>query len=718
MYFQNSSGCVRAALLTVLLIDRSTRPSVAADDLATAIRVSGFSGRAETAGRTSSNQAGLRTASVDDLVRRAHILSAALSPDGRYAAYLSLRGDPVNDRYSALLRVIDTSRKRQSFTLVQYELAPEEAFDELGWLSSRAGGVRWVSNDALLYIHRSGGKFGLFVWDARDLTVRAVLQGHDQLELGAPQQPASTAEVFAIDYINPPQRDPNTPPDYSWFMRKGYRFFRQFQNPKLGRFVRRQEFRFVYDGKRDQLIQGDRSETWESIPEEWKWFTRESMTADEETYLTDRVPSPDGSRVAAMELKFSGLTGPADARTSFRVVVVKDGQVRALTSDNSAFVLNYTRILGWSADGKSINYIHVGAAESVIYSISPDGKLAALFRESALLAQAQAPNVLCQCTSRDGRYALLVRQTNTQPDELVVIDLHNRREAVAENPNSNFPVKEISDVRLYDVEVRGNKSWARLYLPWKFRTGVRYPLIITQYMASPGFGADVGDEIPILPLTANGIAVLDMYSVVFNQASTTGDFRIQLARVKRPLEAMKAITRRLAEDGIIDPERIGLSGVSYGAEISMYAYWNWRHLRTVSIADPSWDPNLIVFGGVDYSEFLTKAGLPRWYDVEEWRRLAAGPNARPDMAPLLMQSPDGEETWTVPTWTELQRGGAAVEWLEYPNEGHVKRRPANKWWIFSRNLDWFCFWLKGEEHPGPGKEEQYSRWRLIRESRQ
>lgn len=30
------------------------------------------------------------------------------------------------------------------------------------------------------------------------------------------------------------------------------------------------------------------------------------------------------------------------------------------------------------------------------------------------------------------------------------------------------------------------------------------------------------------------------------------------------------------------------------------------------------------------------------------------------------------------------------------------------------NVDWFTFWLKGEEDPNPAKAEQYKRWRELR----
>jgi len=34
------------------------------------------------------------------------------------------------------------------------------------------------------------------------------------------------------------------------------------------------------------------------------------------------------------------------------------------------------------------------------------------------------------------------------------------------------------------------------------------------------------------------------------------------------------------------------------------------------------------------------------------------------------------------------------------------------------NVDWFCFWLKGEEDPDPAKAEQYARWRELRKLQQ
>jgi len=59
--------------------------------------------------------------------------------------------------------------------------------------------------------------------------------------------------------------------------------------------------------------------------------------------------------------------------------------------------------------------------------------------------------------------------------------------------------------------------------------------------------------------------------------------------------------------------------------------------------------------------------------------------------------------------------GKPLEVFIYPNEFHIKNQPKHRFEIYERNLDWFKFWLKGEEDPNAAKVEQYARWRELRE---
>jgi hypothetical protein len=142
-------------------------------------------------------------------------------------------------------------------------------------------------------------------------------------------------------------------------------------------------------------------------------------------------------------------------------------------------------------------------------------------------------------------------------------------------------------------------------------------------------------------------------------------------------------------------------------------------LRAVSAAsDIGWTPSMYFMAGPAASLRNDDLGFPEPDDgaYKVWKTVDAGLNARDSLPPLLWQTADSERNAEIETWTRLRRSGAQVEWLEYPAEGHVKRGPANKWWVNQRNLDWFLFWLKDEEDTDPIKADEYSRWREMRQN--
>ncbi|WP_462078980.1 hypothetical protein [Luteimonas sp. RIT-PG2_3] len=51
----------------------------------------------------------------------------------------------------------------------------------------------------------------------------------------------------------------------------------------------------------------------------------------------------------------------------------------------------------------------------------------------------------------------------------------------------------------------------------------------------------------------------------------------------------------------------------------------------------------------------------------------------------------------------------------FPDEPHIKVQPQHKLAAYQRNVDWFRFWLQGNEDTDPGKSDQYRNWRKMRE---
>jgi len=68
---------------------------------------------------------------------------------------------------------------------------------------------------------------------------------------------------------------------------------------------------------------------------------------------------------------------------------------------------------------------------------------------------------------------------------------------------------------------------------------------------------------------------------------------------------------------------------------------------------------------------------------------------------------------------------AALRYLQKPvdlillQEGtHVMTNPTQRLAAETTNVDWFRFWLKGEEDPDPAKVEQYKRWHELRKQQE
>jgi hypothetical protein len=69
-------------------------------------------------------------------------------------------------------------------------------------------------------------------------------------------------------------------------------------------------------------------------------------------------------------------------------------------------------------------------------------------------------------------------------------------------------------------------------------------------------------------------------------------------------------------------------------------------------------------------------------------------------------------------YSGLSRLGKPVEMIYMPEGTHILEKPWERMTSQQGNVDWFCFWIKGEEDPDPAKAEQYQRWRELRKIQQ
>ena len=63
----------------------------------------------------------------------------------------------------------------------------------------------------------------------------------------------------------------------------------------------------------------------------------------------------------------------------------------------------------------------------------------------------------------------------------------------------------------------------------------------------------------------------------------------------------------------------------------------------------------------------------------------------------------------------LTHMGRPVELIYLPDAVHILVKPWERLTSQQGDVDWFCFWLKGEKDEDPEKREEYERWLEMRE---
>ena len=275
----------------------------------------------------------------------------------------------------------------------------------------------------------------------------------------------------------------------------------------------------------------------------------------------------------------------------------------------------------------------------------------------------------------------------------------------------------------------GHAAFGHYLKPLDYQKGRKYPLVVVSYRSSGFLRGGVGDEYPAHVLAANGICVLSFDKPEVAEYLHT---RRDRAEVMRALDhellgyrsAMSSLEKGLSivkESGLVDGDRIGLTGLSYGAELAMFSLmYGHTKYATAIVSSTSWDPiDFYIMDDARRREF-TKIGrgLPEGPDASWWRKVSPALNVDKIHTPILMNVADRELIWSIQTISTLKGYRKPLEVFVYPDERHEKVWPSHRYAIYQRKADWLNFWLKGEEDPDPAKAEQYSRWRELRKQQE
>ena len=404
-------------------------------------------------------------------------------------------------------------------------------------------------------------------------------------------------------------------------------------------------------------------------------------------------------------------------------------QLRIGTSDvaSSELICELTECIGfihklwWSRNGREVLFRLTGQGpdrgHSLIYAWS-------IYENEVRTVYADNSRHLSACSST-GYSLVCFSDEPARPRTLVEVNYADGSVTELFDPNPQFDEILLGDAEWIEWENEyGAKTNGWLVRPVEYEPGKRYPLVIVQYNAKFCFNGGTGAEYPSQLFAAKGFIVL----------CTTFPPTLEPAEILNPTELAEwqdgynfFLSRRqyasslvsavdlLKEKGLIDPDRVGVTGLSAGAEAMQYALVHTNKFNAAIGATLGQSPVTYYFVTAQTRATLRRIGYGRsgTNDDRFTSEMSPGMNTSQIHTPILIQASDDEAIGSMFNFVSLQEEGKPVDKYVFQDEYHVKWHPQNRRASAVRSVDWMRFWLKGEIDTDPEKTEQFERWRDL-----
>ncbi|MFK4873808.1 Atxe2 family lasso peptide isopeptidase [Novosphingobium sp. ZW T3_23] len=368
----------------------------------------------------------------------------------------------------------------------------------------------------------------------------------------------------------------------------------------------------------------------------------------------------------------------------------------------------------WAGDGRHVRILRrEGRVNNVttVYEWRPGARHARrLMATTALLTDCQP----------HGNDLYCLEERSLEPRRLVRFDPSAQRRSVLFDPNASFAALRKSRVkRLFTCNSFGIETFGDLVYPLGYRAGKTYPLIVVQYTSRGFLRGGTGDEFPIQAFAARDYFVLSLQRpdalALTSNARTSEEAEKQLLNGFRDrrtvLSSIESLLRPLIAQGLVDPARIGITGLSDGSSTVQFAAVNGTMFAAGSASGCCWERSQDFLLNKGVADHFARSGWPRLLDKRKdfWKKISLAQNARDIRFPLLLQMADTEYLGALESFTALREAGHPVDMYVFRDEHHIKWQPAHKLAVYERNLAWFDFWLKDVAPPGRTERESWLR---------
>jgi hypothetical protein len=277
------------------------------------------------------------------------------------------------------------------------------------------------------------------------------------------------------------------------------------------------------------------------------------------------------------------------------------------------------------------------------------------------------------------------------------------------------------------------RSWSgRLYYPVGYRVGGRYALVVQPYGFAPATEFSIYGSGGMTPRLGPGWATylaqqLANRDIVVLQMGNPDNWRAPVVDRAAALNNVLTAGREAAIEhfvaaGLVDRDRVGMQAFSqmgrYLEHTLAFSDFPYAAAIAADHADNNYLQSILMFGGLPDNPELQPYGE----GLKVYLEGSPAFNAERIRTPLQIQVYGPGVSSLVPTgwemFTRLRHLKKPVELYAIPDIEHgvhTLQNPRQLMAAQQRALDWWCFWLNGEEDDEPAKAEQYAQWRKLRE---
>jgi len=301
------------------------------------------------------------------------------------------------------------------------------------------------------------------------------------------------------------------------------------------------------------------------------------------------------------------------------------------------------------------------------------------------------------------------------PPRLEAIDVASGQRRILFEPNKGLEADIAATVPAKLIrwkDKQGREFTAQFFEARGASAGHPPPLFVNFYHCYGFLRGGVGDEWPFSTLAEDGISALCINAIP--------EYRFDAAaRYDQGRAAVESVVKLLSAEGRIDRTRVGMGGLSYGSEVTLWTLTHSDVVTAASVSGVSVTPTLYLLNTLrDTFRFQFRQ---EWQlgSLEEtpkrWREVSPAYQLDRIKAPILFQLPEQEYRMTLEYSLPLAQRHEGDIYV-FPDETHIKFQPRHKLAVYERNVDWFRFWLQDYEDPNPVKAGQYRIWRGMKKA--